>query len=404
MNRSIGSLCCHSSSKRCSTKVHAGRGGAEAHFEELTGVLVEPEREPVQRAQVAHDVAADVGALLAQFTAAQDDREGVGVEEEDLHAGAVPGGRLDAAEEALGKLRAEHVGEGVEDLHVRGRAVDLGAEPLVVEPSVFADPAVLFLAADHGAGAADAAHRVPHHRGPKLLGMGEVGHQDEVAAARDDLFEQAQHVVGVAVGEETVRPEGERLGADADRLDRLDLQERFDVAAQHLGAHHHRVAARDERAGDLRVGAQIGGCGGDVVGGDAQVGLADELGPAEAVRAVGVADLALAREDQHRLRVLVLEAGEAPPFVHGDVGVELAGGMRVELHPDLVGRAQDVGLRGVLRQQFRHLLEVGLGQHLGLRERQPEDRVVRYGRRTGPVSDPRLVGSGGVGCCEPPPT
>lgn len=112
-----------------------------------------------ERAQVPQDVAADVGALLAQFTAAQDDGEGVGVQEQDLDPGAVRGGGPDAAEEAFGVLGAEQVGEGVEDFDVRRRAVDLGAEPLVVEPGVFADPALLGAGdqrADHEDGDDDA--------------------------------------------------------------------------------------------------------------------------------------------------------------------------------------------------------------------------------------------------------
>ena len=42
---------------------------------------------------------------------------------------------------------------------------------------------------------------------------------------------------------------------------------------------------------------------------EAQVGVADELRPAEAVRAVRVARLRRGREEEHRLRVLVLYSG-----------------------------------------------------------------------------------------------
>jgi hypothetical protein len=72
------------------------------------------------------------------------------------------------------KRRSENCGpkrlEKVQHLHVRGRAVELGVEPLVVEPGVLADPALL--------GAGD--QRADHEDGDD--------HADEVGAQVEARF------------------------------------------------------------------------------------------------------------------------------------------------------------------------------------------------------------------------
>ena len=115
----------------------------------------------------------------------------------------------------------------------------------------------------------------------------------------------------------------------------------------------------------------------DVVGRHLQVRLVHELRPAEAVRAVRVAGLALPGEEQHGLRVLVLQAGQRPAVQARRVQQQLAGRVRVEPHPDLVrGGAQ--GRPGRLAaDHVRQPLHVGRGQHVGLGENQAVDRVVR---------------------------
>ena len=60
-----------------------------------------------------------------------------------------------------------------------------------------------------------------------------------------------------------------------------------------------------EDARRLRVLVEVGEERSRVLLCEAQVGVADELGPAEAVGAVGVAGLAGGGEEEHRLRVLV---------------------------------------------------------------------------------------------------
>jgi len=64
-----------------------------------------------------------------------------------------------------------------------------------------------------------------------------VRHQRDVLAGFDELPEKAHEIVGILGAEEAVRPEGERLGADADGLDVVELgaQQGFEVFAQVTG-------------------------------------------------------------------------------------------------------------------------------------------------------------------------
>jgi len=69
------------------------------------------------------------------------------------------------------------------------------------------------------------------------------------------IDEQPQRFIGIWVGDEPLRPVGQRLTADPDRFDvpELRAKQRLDVAAQHVGSHDHRVAASDQHARDLRM-------------------------------------------------------------------------------------------------------------------------------------------------------
>ena len=168
--------------------------------------------------------------------------------------------------------------------------------------------------------------------------MGEVRHQGQRPARADHLTEQPQGRVGVRVGDEPLRPVRQRLGPDPDRLQVVQarVEQRLDVAPQHRLAHDHRIPAGDQDAGHLRVLAEIGDQRADIVGRHLQLRLVHELRPPEAVGAVRVAGLALPREEQHRLRVLVLQPRQRPAVQAGRVQQQLPGRMRVEPHPDLV--------------------------------------------------------------------
>ena len=102
-----------------------------------------------------------------------------------------------------------------------------------------------------------------------------------------------------------------------------------------------------------------------------------ELRPAEAERAVGVAGLTLRREKQRRLAVLVLHPGQRLAPVAGHVVFHLTRRMRIQRHPDLV--RDHLQLARVLARvdRRRHLVEIGRGQHVLLREGQPEHPVVQ---------------------------
>jgi hypothetical protein len=109
-----------------------------------------------------------------------------------------------------------------------------------------------------------------------------VRHHREIPARGDDLAEQPQGVIGVRVGDEPLRPVGQRLGAEPDRLDVVQavprVDERLDVPAQYRLAHDHGIAPGDQDAGHLGVLAQVGHQRADVVGGHLQVWLVHELG------------------------------------------------------------------------------------------------------------------------------
>ena len=89
-----------------------------------------------------------------------------------------------------------------------------------------------------------------------------------------------------------------QVGADADAVQvrQLRREQRLDVSAQHRRLHHHRVAAGDQHAAHLRVVADVVHQLIRLAARELQVGVTDELRPAETVAAIGVAGLPLRRE------------------------------------------------------------------------------------------------------------
>ena len=93
-----------------------------------------------------------------------------------------------------------------------------------------------------------------------------------------------------------------------------------------------------------------------------------------------MARLALLGEDQDRLGVLVLHAGQRLVGEGRNVQRQLSGRMRVEPHPDRMRGGLDLPFGRAAGQQRRDGLDVLGWQHVSLREDQPVDRVVRRGR------------------------
>src|SRR5690554_1441779 len=234
------------------------------------------------------------------------------------------------------------------------------------------------LGADFGTGGADTANGFFRDVGGDFLPVVVVGHDGHVLAAINQFGEQFDQLVGVVVGHETVRPEGEGLGADADGLDvvKLRLQKGFQVLDQVLGLHHHGVATGNQQVGYfgvfLQVAVQLLGIG----AGHFQVFVTDKLGPAEAEGAVAVAGLALRREEQHGFAVFVLHAVQhfAVQFRH--VHFHLAGRVRVQFVPDDLGGRLDIFLVGAVAMQLRHLFVMFVLEHTLLREHELIDGVV----------------------------
>ena len=174
------------------------------------------------------------------------------------------------------------------------------------------------------------SHRRAGHRRRQLDRVGVVPHHREVLAGCADLLEEAQQVVGVVVGDESLRPVGHRLGADPDRGDRIHLEQWLDVPAQHPGLHDHRVAAGEQHIGDLGMLGEVGEQAAGLRGGEAQFLGSDELGPAEAEGAVGVTGLSPVGEEQDRLAVLVLDPGERDTAHRRHIGGHLLRRMGIQ--------------------------------------------------------------------------
>src|SRR5690554_2484775 len=236
------------------------------------------------------------------------------------------------------------------------------------------------LGADFGTGGADAADGFFRDVGGDFLPVVVVGHDGHVLAGINQPGKQFDQLVGILVGHETVRPEGEGLGADADGLDVIEfrLQQGFQVLHQVFGFHHHGVATGHQQVGHFgvlfQVAVQLLGIG----AGHFQVFVTNKLGPAEAEGAVAVAGLALGREKQHGLTVLVLYAVEYFAIQLRHVRFHLAGGVWVQFVTDDFGGSLDVFFVGTLAMQLRHLLVMFVLEHALLGEDELIDGVVRY--------------------------
>src|SRR5690606_13645969 len=188
------------------------------------------------------------------------------------------------------------------------------------------------LGADLRAGSAEAGNGLAGDGWLQLTPVVVMRHDRQVLAGGLDLLEQCQQIIGILVGDKALGPECQGLGADADGAHMVELlrQQRLEAGAQVAGLHYQRVAAGDQHIGDLRVGAQVVTQPARLPGGDSQVLVADELGPAEAEGAIAVADLAGAGKKQHRLPVLVLDAFDPLAVQLRDVVLQLTGGVRIE--------------------------------------------------------------------------
>jgi hypothetical protein len=162
-----------------------------------------------------------------------------------------------------------------------------------------------------------------------------------------------------------------------------------------VGFHDQGVTARQQHIRDLGVAAQIPDqllrfrrC-------ELEPVEPHELRPAEAERAVGVAGLALAGEKEHGLPVLVLRPRQLVAAVAGDVVSALPGGMRVERVANAIHLRGEPGLGGAPPHETSDGLIVLVVQHLPLRERELEHRVIRYAIPVDQLVDHVLVRSEG---------
>ena len=195
-------------------------------------------------------------------------------------------------------------------------------------------------------------------------------HQRKVFAGRLHLTDESQEVVGILALGKSVRPVSQRLGADAYAVQvrQVGPQQRLDVAAQHRGFHHHRVAAGEQHAAHLRVVPHVVHQLIRLPAGKLQIGVTDELCPAKTVAAVGVASLPLTWKKQNRLLIFVLHAANHLAAKRRHVELHLPGGMRIELPPDFIRRQLDLRLGGTLGHQVAHALKIDLLEHAALRE------------------------------------
>jgi hypothetical protein len=232
------------------------------------------------------------------------------------------------------------------------------------------------LRSDRGAAAENTLDRRFDQRRLQLAQVREVGHEREVLARVHHLLEQAERGVRVRVGGETLRPVGQSLGADPDRLQLLQLEQRLDISPDDGLAHDHGVAAGDQDAGHLGMPAKVAHHLADVVGGELQVRVTDELRPSEAVGAVGVTGLPLFGEDQRGFVIFVLHARHRLLVHLRDVELLLTCRVRVELRAYAVRFGLDLGVGRFGLQQIGQPGDVSSGKHVLLREDELVDGVV----------------------------
>ncbi len=89
-----------------------------------------------------------------------------------------------------------------------------------------------------------------------------------------------------------------------------------------------------------------------------------------------MAGLAVAREEQHRLLILVLHARQPRLSQRGHVVLQLPRWMRIQVQADSVRRRLDLMFISAAAEERCHLLVVTRLQHPPLREVEDEDRIV----------------------------
>ena len=202
-------------------------------------------------------------------------------------------------------------------------------------------------------------------------------------AALDEPFQQTQQCLAVIVGPKPVRPERQGLRPDAYRTDMLEsrLKKRCKRFLQVIVFHYNTIAPAHQQVADRRVPAQIVMKHSGVGAGNAQCLVADKLGPAEA-EGGSCGRFALAREEQQRLAIIVLQPIDALALALAlaftrPVAFHVSRGIQIELDTQLACKGLDLGPAGTCPVQTGHAVE-GLGrQHVALREGQLEHRVVR---------------------------
>ncbi len=209
--------------------------------------------------------------------------------------------------------------------------------------------------------------------------MVEVGHQGQMPASLDHLFEEAQQILRIGIGHVSVRPEGQGLGPDPDVLHVLQAraQQRFDIVANQARRHGHRVAPGEEHVGHFRVTPQVFDQVVDLARLEPQALKVDELRPAEAEGAVGVARLALGGEEEHGLAVLMLHSLQLASVQFRNVPGHLSRRVGIHPHPDLLGQAADVLRVAPGPDQAGDSLELLGAQHVPMGKGEPEHRVIR---------------------------
>ena len=138
--------------------------------------------------------------------------------------------------------------------------------------------------------------------------MGEVSHQSQLPTAAANGLEQAQQVVSIAIGGESVWPVRQCPGAYPDGVDVSEplAEQGLNRLSQHRTAHDQRITSSHQDIGDLRVSTEIGNQPIGPVHGELEALDANELRPAKTVRAIGMACLPRPRKVQHRLAIFVL--------------------------------------------------------------------------------------------------
>ena len=154
-----------------------------------------------------------------------------------------------------------------------------------------------------------------------------------------------------------------------------DIEKWLDVTTQKFCFHHHGVTTGDEDAANLRVVTHILDELAGFPAGKLKVRIADELCPPETVGAVGMAGLALCREKQDGLIILVLHALQRVVAKLGFVQFQLTGRVRVQLLPHLEGSLANFRLTCLAGHEVTHVLEIFISQHFTLGECELEYRV-----------------------------